>query len=98
MVKLPLVRVNDGTDFKGNTYQVNVSTAIKILQDENVLQHFFPCGVCAVSDSWLPFIASPCNMKQIALKNNVVITTGRGDTLQALSYRRNFRTEENNCV
>ena len=86
IVNLPLVGINDGTDFKGNTYQVNVSTAMKILQNENVLQQFFPCGVCAMSDSWLPFVASPSNMKQIALKNNVVITTGLGDTLQALSF------------
>ena len=83
---MPLVGTGDGTFFKNNTYQVNVSTAIKILQNENVLKHFFPSGVCAMSDNWFPFVVTPSNMKFIALQNNVVITAGFGDTLLALSY------------
>ena len=85
-MNLPIVGIDDGTDLKNNTYQVNVSTAIKILQNESVLQHFFLSGVCAMSDNWFPFIVTPSNMKLIALQNNVVITPGLGDTVLALSY------------
>ena len=85
-VNLPTVGIDDETDLKNNTYQVHVSTAIRILQNESVLQHFFLSGVCTMSDNWFPFIVTPSNMKLIALQNNVVITPGLGDTVLALSY------------